>query len=54
MQHFEIDEKTGTILLTEGIYEQFDENGNAAYTLEKGGETEVITEEEYYKRFGAC
>lgn len=51
MQRFEIDEETGTILLAEGIYEQFDENGNAAYTLEKGGETEVITEEEYYKRF---
>lgn len=51
MQRFEIDEKTGTIVLAEGIYEQFDENGTAAYTLEKGGETEAITEEDYYKAF---
>lgn len=51
MQRFEIDEKNGTIILAEGIYEQFDENGNASYTLEKGEETEEITEEEYYKAF---
>ncbi len=51
MQRFEIDGKTGTIVLAEGIYEQFDENGNAAYTLEKGGKTEVLTEEAYYKAF---
>ncbi|EKC70158.1 hypothetical protein OBE_04032, partial [human gut metagenome] len=34
-----------------GIYEQFDESGNAAYTMKKGEETDVITEEEYYAAF---
>jgi hypothetical protein len=29
VQCFEIDEKAGTIKLKEGVYEQFDENGNA-------------------------
>lgn len=51
MQCFEIDEKNGVIRLAEGIYEQMDENGSTAYTLEKGNETTVITEEEYYKAF---
>lgn len=51
LHRFEIDEKTGIITIAESIYEQFDENGNAAYTLEKGGKTEVITEEEYYEMF---
>lgn len=51
MQRFEIDKKNGTLNLAEGIYEEFDENGNAAYTLEKDGKTEVITEEEYNKAF---
>lgn len=51
MQRFEIDEKTGEVVLAEGIYEQFDEKGNASYTLEKGGETEALTEEEYYKAY---
>lgn len=51
MNRFEIDEQTGTIILAEGIYEQFDENGNASYTLEKEGKTETITEEDYYKAF---
>ena len=36
MQRFEIDEKAGTIHLVEGLYEQFDENGNATYMIEKG------------------
>lgn len=44
MQRFEIDEKTGEPVLTESIYEQFDENGNAAYTLEKDGTTETYGE----------
>lgn len=35
MQRFTI-EKSGVIKLAEGIYEQFDENGNATYTIEKG------------------
>ena len=47
MQRFEI-EKSGSLRLAEGIYEQFDESGNAAYTMKKGEETDVITEEEYY------
>lgn len=51
MQRFEIDEKTGTLVLAEGIWEQFDENGNASYTLEKEGKTEALTEEAYYKAF---
>ena len=46
MQRFEI-EKSGSLRLAEGIYEQFDESGNAAYTMKKGEETDVITEEEY-------
>ena len=51
MQRFEIDEKTGAVVLAETIYEQFDEEGNASYTLEKVGETEMLTEEEYYEAF---
>ena len=50
MQRFEI-EKSGLIRLAEGIYEQFDKSGNAAYTMKKGDETKVITEEEYYAAF---
>lgn len=44
-------EKSGTIKLAEGIYEQFNENGNAAYTMEKENETKAISEEEYYAAF---
>ncbi len=51
MQRYEV-EKSGTIELAEVINEQFDENGNAAYTMEKGDETETISEEEYYDVFG--
>ena len=51
MQRYEI-EKSGTIELAEVINEQFDENGNAAYTMETGNETETISEEEYYDVFG--
>lgn len=50
MQRFEI-EKSGSLRLAEGIYEQFDESGNAAYTMKKGEETDVIIEEEYYAAF---
>ena len=50
MQRFEI-KKSGSLRLAEGIYEQFDESGNAAYTMKKGEETDVITEEEYYAAF---
>lgn len=50
MQRFEID-KSGTLKLAEGIYEQFDDNGNAAYTMEKEDETKTISEEEYYAAF---
>ena len=47
MQRFTI-EDSGVIKLAEGIYEQFDENGNATYIREKEDKTEEITEEEYY------
>lgn len=50
MQRFEI-EKSGTLKLAEGIYEQFDENGDAAYTIETEDETKSISEEEYYAAF---
>lgn len=50
MQRFEVD-KSGTMKLTEGIYEQFDENGDAAYTMEAENETKTISEEEYYAAF---
>ena len=50
MQRFEVD-KSGAIKLAEGIYEQFDENGNAAYIMEKENETKTISEEEYYDAF---
>lgn len=42
MQRFEI-EKSGALRLAEGIYEQFDESGDAAYTMKDGDETRVIT-----------
>jgi hypothetical protein len=51
MQCFEIEEEAGTITLQEGVYEQFDENGNATYTMIKGEQTEIITEEKYYAAF---
>lgn len=50
MQRFEI-EKSGAMKLAEGIYEQFDENGNAAYTMIKEKETKIISEEDYYAAF---
>ena len=50
MQRFEIEE-SGALKLAESILEQSDESGNATYTMEKGAETKVITEEEYYTTF---
>ncbi|MBP3199832.1 MAG: hypothetical protein J6N21_22945 [Butyrivibrio sp.] len=50
MQRYEI-EKSGEMKLAEGVYEQFDENGNAVYTIEKGDKIEVITEEKYHTAF---
>lgn len=50
MQRFEVD-KSGTMKLAEGIYEQFDENGEATYTMETENETKTISEEEYYDIF---
>lgn len=35
----------------EFINEQFDENGNATYTVTKENETKTISEEEYYDIF---
>lgn len=46
VMRYEID-KEGNLKLAEGVYETFDENGNASYTREKDGETTEITEEEY-------
>ena len=50
MQRFVVD-KSGIITLEEGIYEKFDENGNAGYTIEHGDKIEKITEKEYYEFF---
>lgn len=50
MQCYEI-EKSGTIKLKTGIYEQFDESGNSSYRLDNGDKTAIITEEEYYTAF---
>lgn len=50
LQRFEI-ESSGTMILAEGVYEQFDENGNAAYTMEKENESTAISEEDYYAAF---
>ena len=50
MQRFEV-EKSGTLMLAELINEQFDENGNATYTVTKENETRIISEEEYYDIF---
>lgn len=51
MQRYEV-EKSGTLKLAESILEQFDESGNAAYTMTKENETTTISEEEYYAAFG--
>ncbi len=50
MQRFEV-KKSGTLMLAESINEQFDENGNATYTVKKENETRTISEEEYYNIF---
>lgn len=50
MQRYEI-ESSGTLKPVEVIYEQFDESGNAAYTMERENEITVISEEEYYAAF---
>lgn len=50
MHRFEI-EKSGVMKLAEGVYEQFDENGNVTYTIKKGDKSEEITDEEYYTAF---
>lgn len=50
MQRFEI-EKSGTMKLAEEVSEQFDEDGNVAYTMIKENETKIISEEDYYTAF---
>ena len=50
MQRFEV-EQSGTMKLAEVIQEQFDDNGDAAYTMEQENETKTISEEEYYDAF---
>lgn len=50
VQRYEVEE-SGTLTLAEGILEQFDENGNASYTMTTGNETKTISEEDYYTAF---
>ena len=50
MQRYEV-EQSGTMKLAEVIQEQFDDNGDAAYTMEQENETKTISEEEYYDAF---
>lgn len=50
MQRYEVD-KSGTLKLAEGILEQFDESGNASYTMTSRNETKTISEEDYYAAF---
>ncbi len=40
-------DKEGNLKLAEGVYEIFDNEGNASYTREKDGKTTEITEEAY-------
>lgn len=47
VQRFGINEKDGSLILEEGVYEIIDENGNSTYSRKKGNKTEAITEEEY-------
>ena len=42
-----LDEADGSLKLAEGVYETFDENGDATYTREIEGNIENITEEDY-------
>lgn len=50
MHRFEID-TSGTMIPAEGIYVQYDETGNPTYTMEKGNEITVITEEDFNTAF---
>jgi hypothetical protein len=47
MELYSVDEKENTLVLAEGFYETFDENGDAAYTHVSGSKEEEISEEEY-------
>lgn len=44
---YEIDESDGSLKLAEGLYETFDENGDATYTREIENNLETATEEDY-------
>ena len=46
VQHYEVN-KAGLLVMTEGVYEIYDENGTATYTRETTDGIEIITEEEY-------
>ncbi len=50
MHRFAID-TSGTMIPAEGIYVQYDENGTPTYTMEKGNEITVITEEDFNTAF---
>lgn len=43
----------GELKLAEAVWEQFDENGNASYTVEKGGKTEEGAEAVFLSAFEA-
>lgn len=47
VEKYVISEKEGRLVLEKGIYENFDENGNAAYTCMEDGAEKETTEEEY-------
>lgn len=47
IQRYEIDDRDGSLVLAEAVYETFDENGNVSYTRTKGGNTEAVSEKDY-------
>ncbi len=49
VEKYAVSDKDGLLHLECGIYENFDEAGNASYTSVKGEEETVSTEEEYLK-----
>ena len=46
VKRYEID-KSGLLVLAEGVYEIYDENGDATYTRETGVGVETVTEKEF-------
>lgn len=52
MQRYEIDWQSGETKVVEGIYEEFDEDGNAFYFMDVNDDVRAITEEEYVTTWG--